>query len=30
MTLRGAWLFIASRRRRGILDEIETGLEAAS
>ena len=30
MALGGAWLFIAARRRRGILEEIETDLEAAS
>jgi amino acid transporter len=29
MALGGAWLFIAARRRRGILEEIETDLEAA-
>ncbi|MBV8541306.1 MAG: hypothetical protein JO063_04195 [Pseudonocardiales bacterium] len=30
MAVGGAWLLIASRRRRGILGEIETGLEAVS
>ncbi len=30
MAVGGGWLFIASRRRRGILREIETDLEAAS
>ena len=30
MALGAAWLFIAARRRRGILEEIETDLEAAS
>lgn len=30
MALGGAWLFIASRRRRGILQEIETDMEATS
>ena len=29
MALGGTWLFIAARRRRGILEEIETDLEAA-
>lgn len=30
MALGGTWLFIAAQRRRGILEEIETDLEAAS
>jgi hypothetical protein len=30
MAVGGAWLLIASRRRRGILSEIETDLEASS
>jgi hypothetical protein len=30
MAVGGGWLFIASRRRRGILRAIETDLEAAS
>jgi amino acid transporter len=30
MVVGAGWLFVASRRRRGILREIETDLEAAS